>query len=182
MLLVIIPLTANGQTGIKAKDSIEIKKQIEGFYSWYIDMIKTNKLDDFNPAFVKRSDGMTTLDFKKYRDGLKRHKFTDDFIERKIKEYKLCVDNLGNIPFEKFSQYTDLDDFENIMCDFGNRYEWTGGQEPKEKANLSILKVVDKKTVIGKIDFTSYSQLDGSAFVTFKRVGKDWIIDNLELK
>lgn len=182
MLLVIIPLTANGQTRIKAEDSIEIKKQIEGFYSWYIDMIKTNKLDDFNPSFVKRSDGMTTLDFKKYRDGLKRHKFTDDFIERKIKDYKECADNLANISFEKFSQYTDLDDFENIMCDFGNRYEWIGGQEPKDKANLSSLKVVDKKTIVGKIDFTSYSRPDGDATVTFKRVGNDWMIDNLELQ
>ena len=166
----------------KGKDSIDIKKQIEGFYSWYIDMIKTNKLDEFNPSFVKQSDGMTTLDFKKYRDGLRRHKFTDHFIERKINDYKACVDNLKNIPFDKFSQYTDLDDFENIMCDFGNRYEWTGGQEPKDKANLSSLKVVDKKTIIGKIDFTSYSRPDGAAFVTFRRVGKDWMIDNLKLE
>lgn len=182
ILLSIIPLTANGQPRINARDSIEIKKQIEGFYSWYIDMIKTNKLDNFNPSFVKQSDGMTTLDFKKYRDGLMRYKFTDEFIERKIKDYKECVDNLENIPFEKFSQYTDLDDFENIKCDFGNRYEWTGGQEPKDKADLSSLKIVDRKTTIGKVDFSSYSQLAGNAIVTFRKVGKRWKIDNLELE
>lgn len=182
MLLFIIPLTANGQPKINARDSIEIKKQIEGFYSWYIDMIKTNKLDNFNPSFVKQDDGRTTLDFKKYKDGLRSYKFTEEFIERKINDYKDCVDHLKDIPFDKFSQYTDLDDFESIKCDFGNRYEWTGGQEAKDKADLSSLKIVDKKTIVGKVDFTSYSQPEGDAVVTFRKVGKHWKIDNLELE
>ncbi len=182
MTLIIIPLTANGQAKIKAKDSVDIKNQIEGFYSWYIDMIKTKKLYDFSPRFAEQSDGMTTLDFKKYKDGLRKYKFTEEFIERKINDYKECVDNLKKIPFDKFSKYTDLDDFENIMCDFGNRYEWTGGQESKDKADLSSLKIGDKKTIIGKIDFTSYSRPDGGALVTFKKVGKDWKIDNVKLE
>lgn len=136
VLLSITPIVSNGQTKIKASDSIAIKDQIEGFYAWYIDMTKT-ALEDCSPSFVKQSDGMTTLDFNKYREGLRKYKFTEEFIERKIKDYKECVDNLKKIPFEKFSLYTDLADFERIMCDFGNRYEWTGGQESKDNARLA---------------------------------------------
>jgi hypothetical protein len=183
MMLVVVPLTTHGQSKIKPKDSVDIKNQIEGFYSWYIDIIKTNKLEkDFNPSFVRQKDGMTTLDFKNYRDGLKRYKFTETYIERKIKDYKACVDNLKTIPFDIFSQYTDLDEFENIMCDFSNRYEWTGGQEPIDKAELLNLKSADNNAIIGQLRFISYGTTYGNAKVTFIKVKKDWRVDNIELE
>jgi hypothetical protein len=66
------------------------------------------------------------------------------------------------------------------LCDFGNRYEWTGGQESKDKAELSSLKFVDKKTIIGYVDFTSYSRPDGQALVTFRKFGREWRVDNIK--
>jgi hypothetical protein len=183
MMLFVVPLTTLGQSKIKPKDSVDIKKQIEGFYSWYIDIIKTRKVEkDFNPSFIRCKDGMTTLDFTNYRDGLRRYKFTETYIERKIKDYKECVDNLKKVPFDKFSEYSDLDDFEGIMCDFSNRYEWTGGQEPKDKAELINLKLVNSNTIVGQVRFTSYGSQDGTgARVTFKKSKKDWKVDNIEL-
>jgi hypothetical protein len=180
LLLFTFSLTANGQSKINPKDSVDIKSQIEGFYSWYIDVIKNEKSDKaFSPIFVRRKDGMTTLDFKEYQNGLRKYKFTEDFIQRRTNEYKDCVDNLNKIPFEKFSELKDLGEFEEISCDFGNRYEWTGGQESKDKAELSSLKFVDKRTIIGYVDFISYSKPDGQAQVTFRKFGSEWRIDNI---
>ena len=63
-------LTANGLSKINAKDSLNIKNQIEGFYSRYIDVLKNKKGDKaFSPIFVRREDGMTTLDFTEYKNG-----------------------------------------------------------------------------------------------------------------
>ncbi|MBL7873005.1 MAG: hypothetical protein JNM78_15415 [Cyclobacteriaceae bacterium] len=70
-----------------------------------------------------------------------------------------------------------LDDFENINCDFSNRYEWTGGMDPKNSAELSSLTRLNKKRITGVINFDSY----GSALVTFKKIGNEWKIDNLTL-
>lgn len=182
-MLFVISFAARGQSKIQTRDSVDMKNQIEGFYSWYIDLIKSDRLNhDFNPAFVRQANGMTTLDFKKYKDGLKKYKFTEHFIQRKIDEYKDCLENLKKVPFEKFSQYTDLDEFEKIMCDFSNRYEWTGGQEPKDKAELKNLTPVDSKTILVQVNFTSYGNQDGTAKVTFKKMKKDWRVDNIELE
>jgi hypothetical protein len=175
--------TASGQTKIASTDSVYIKSQIEGFYSWYIGIVKDSRLDnDFNPTFMRRDDGMTTLNFTKYRNGLRRYKFTEDFIQRKVSEYEACVNNLGKIPFDKFSRFTDLDDFENIHCDFGNRYDWTGGMEPKDKAELISLKPVNSKTITGHVAFTSHNRPDGTAIVTFRKFRKEWRVDNLRLE
>jgi hypothetical protein len=94
---------------------------------------------------------------------------------------KNCLENLKKVPFDKFSQYTDLDDFEKIMCDFSNRYEWTGGQDPKDKAELKNLTPVDSKTILVQVNFTSYGKQDGTAKVTFKKMKKDWRVDNIEI-
>lgn len=183
LLLLGFPLTSNGQSEINLKDSVDIKTQIEGFYAWYFEMIKDQRLsDDFNPQFVEQKNGMTELDFKDYTGGLRKYKFSEDFIQRKIGEFKQCNDNLGKIPFGKFSNFEDLDDFETINCDFNNSYEWTGGMEPKESARLTSLIFVDSQKIIGHIDFTSYSLPDSKATVTFKRMGEEWRIDNLELE
>ncbi|MBL7873006.1 MAG: hypothetical protein JNM78_15420 [Cyclobacteriaceae bacterium] len=101
--------STSGQPHISSEDSDNIKMQIEGFYSWYINKIKTGKLNaDFNPKFVKRNDGMTTLNFDNYKNGLMRFKFSDDFIQTKINDYQQCVDNLAKIPFDKFSKFEDF--------------------------------------------------------------------------
>lgn len=180
-MLFVVPLTTLGQSKIKPKDSVDIKNQIEGFYTWYVDMIKEKKLHtDFNPTFVRLDNGMTTLDFENYKDGLRRHKFSDDFVERKVNEYKACVDNLKTVQYDSLVKY-ELDELELLKCDFSNTYEWTGGMEPIEKAELSSLDLVDNKTLIGQVDFTSYSHPAGKAIVTFKKIKREWRIDNLKL-
>lgn len=181
MVLFVLPLTTQGQSKIKPKDSVDIKNQIEGFYSWYVDMIKGKRLNkDFNPSFVRLDNGMTTLNFKNYKDGLKKYKFSDAFVERKVNEYKTCVDNLRTVPYDTFVKL-ELDGHEQLKCDFSNTYEWTGGMEPVDKAELSSLEFIDKKTIIGHVDFTSYSVRDGKAKATFKRIKGEWSIDNLTL-
>ncbi len=181
-MLCVISFTARGQSKIKTKDSVNMKNQIEGFYSWYIDMIKNNRENkDFNPSFVRRDDGMTTLDFKNYKDGLRRYKFSDEFIERKVNDYKPCVDNLRTVPYDSFVTF-ELDEHEQLKCDFSNTYEWTGGMEPKDKAELINLKLVDNNIIIGQLTFTSYNKPDGTAKVTFKKSNNDWRIHNIQLE
>ena len=81
------PVTTLGQKKVTSRDSIVIKNQIEGFFSWYIDTINNKRPDEgFSPIFVRRADGMTTLDFTKYKDNLRKYKFTEEFIQRKINE------------------------------------------------------------------------------------------------
>jgi hypothetical protein len=183
LIIQIVYGSADGQTKIPSQDSVVISSQIIGFYSWYFEVIKNDKMDgEFNPMFVRQNNGMTTLDFTNYRNGLRRHKFTDAFIERKVSTYKTCVQNLNQIPFDEFSKLTDLDDFENINCDFGNRYEFTGGMEPKHAAELINLQLVDKKKIIGHVGFSSFARPDGTAIVTFRKFKKEWLVEELQLE
>lgn len=183
LLLFALPFIVMGQRKVNSKDSTDIKNQIEGFYSWYIDMIKGGRLNsDFNPEFVRRSDGFTTLDFTQYRDGLRKFGFSELFIQRRIDWYEGCLRYLNKILYDKISQLKDLDEFESINCDLSNRYEWTGGMEPKDSAQLWSLKLMDKKTIIGNVIFTSYAKSNGRAIVTLKKIQKQWQVDNLVLE
>ncbi len=178
-MLFAVPLMSKGQPRIAPKDSMEIKSQIEGFYAWYIDLSNNKRLKvEFNPTFVKSNDGMTTLDFKNYKASLRKYNFSDDFIQTRINDYQPCVDHLANIPFDKFAAYKDLDDFEAIQCDFSNYYEWTGGMEPMNKAELSSLMFINKRKIFGRVSFSPH----GGAQVTFKKISDDWEVDNLILE
>lgn len=181
-MLTVVSFTANGQSEMRAKDSVDIKTRIEGFYSWYIDMIKNDRLDiDFNPGFVKKEDGMTTLDFSRYEQGLRKFKFTEDFIKKKIYDFKTCFDNLASVPFDEFIKY-ELDEHEKLRCDFSSYYEWTGGQEPVDKIELSRLSFVDKETALGEIDFITNSKTNGQAIVLFKKIDQEWNVHGLILR
>ncbi len=189
LFLYIIPLSALGQIKLKAKDSIAIKNQIEGFYGWYIDLIKSKDLNsEFNPSFVKREDGMTTMSFENYRNGLRKHKFSEAFIDRKIASYKPCVDNLSIVPYDSFMKY-ELDELERLKCDFSNTYEWSGGMDPIDGAEVSELRIVNKHTVVANVLLGYYNissggklSVHGNAKTTFKRKGNGWEIDNLTLE
>jgi hypothetical protein len=105
-------LTAKGQLKVNPQDSVDIKNQIEDFYSWYAGLIKNKELNkQFNPTFVRLRNGMTTLDFKNYKEGLKKYGFTNDFVEKKVNDYKPCVDNLKSIPFDSLNGF-ELDELE----------------------------------------------------------------------
>ena len=153
MMLFFVPSITMGQSKIKPKDSVDIKNQIEGFYSWYADMIINHRLnEDFNPSFERRDDGMTTLNFKNYRAGLSKYKFSDDFIERKINEYKPCVNNLKTIPYDTYITF-ELDEHEQIKCDFSNTYEWSGGMDPIDGAELVRLNQLKGDKIDAVIKF-----------------------------
>lgn len=191
-IILLTNLTAWGQSGRKVDpvDSVDLKNKIETFYSWYAGLIKSRKVDkDFSPNFIRRSDGMTTLDFTKYRDGLKKNNFTDTFIERKINGYRQCVDNLGKIKYETFLKFRNLDQFEEIQCAFNNVHEWTSDMEPHDGAELSSLKAIDEKTITGIVQFYS-TNVNGhrylwdykQATVTFVRQGGSWKINDLKIE
>lgn len=175
-------LTVLGQEKINTNDSLQIKNKIESFYTWYADLIKTTKVNEFNPRFIETDGGMTSLDFTNYRSGLKRNGFTDNHIERRIKKYSGCVDNLKNIPYKDFLKFTDLDQFEDVNCDFSNGYEWIGSMEPHDGAELTNLNLVTKDTVIATIKFYNLTKDNskhywGQATMTFIRI-EEWRIDD----
>ncbi len=167
-----------GQSRITTEESSKMKNQIEGFYSWYIDLIHNKRLnEDFNPRFVKKSDGMTTLDFTNYKNALEKFNFSKDFIQTKINDYQECVENLAKVPFEKFSKFEDLDDFENIKCDFSNTYEWTGGMDRKNNVEILRITRLNRSRILATISF----EPAGMALVYFKKNGTNWEIDNLTI-
>ncbi|MEQ1588494.1 MAG: hypothetical protein ABL895_21590 [Cyclobacteriaceae bacterium] len=189
IISICVPFSVSGQFKLKAKDSIAIKSQIEGFYSWYIDLIKGKELNrEFNPSFVKSEDGMTTLSFENYRNGLRKHKFSKAFIERKVAEYNPCLDNLRTVPYDRFITY-ELDEHEQLKCDFSNTYEWSGGMDPIEGAEVSELRIVNKHTVVAIVLLGFYNKpsggklsILGNARTIFKRKGNGWEIEDLILE
>lgn len=187
-LLIGFSLSAQGQsaklTKISINDSVKIQTKIVGFYSWYADLIKRQKLNkEFNPAFIKDANGMTTLDFTRYRAGLRKFDFTDDFIKRKINGYKPCFDSLKTISYDAFIKF-ELDELEQIECDFSSTYEWSGGMEPIDGAELVTLNKMDKRTMKSTIRFynTTADQVKhywGLATVTLINSRTGWLINDL---
>jgi len=171
---------------ISINDSIKIKNTVEGLYSWYADLVKRNKVNkEFNPEFVKDKNGMTGLDFTRYKAGLIKHDFTEDFIKRKVNEYKPCQDNLSTIPYSNVVKFEDLDQFEEIKCGFRNRFEFAQSKEPHDGAELVMLNQIDKKTIQSKVRFYNKTaggakQYSGSALVMLVKSKTGWMINDLK--
>jgi hypothetical protein len=188
IILMGFSLTAEGQSNklskISTNDSVKINTNIERFYLWYADIINRKRLNkEFNPAFMKDQNGMTALDFTKYRAGLRKHDFTEDFINRRIDNYKPCIDNLKTIPYDSFIKF-ELDEHEQIKCDFSNTYEWSGGMEPVDGAELVTLTKVDKHTIESTIKFYNKSpdgvkHYRGSRSLTLIKLKEGWMINDL---
>lgn len=189
IVLIGFSLSAQGQsaklTKISINDSVKIQIRIIGFYTWYADLIKRQKLNkEFNPIFIKDANGMTTLDFAKYRAGLRKFDFTDDFINRKINGYKPCLDHLKTIPYDSFIKF-EIDELEEITCGFSNTYEWSGGMEPIDGAELVTLTKIDKRTIKSTIRFYNTTtdkvkHYSGSATVTLINSKTGWRINDLQ--
>jgi hypothetical protein len=189
IVLIGFSLSAQGQSAKLAKisvnDSVKIQTRIIGFYSWYADLGKRQKLNkEFNPVFIKDANGMTTLDFTKYRAGLRKFDFTDDFIKRKINGYKPCLDHLKTISYDTFMKF-ELDELEQITCDFSNTYEWSGGMEPIDGAELVTLHKIDKHTMESTVRFynTTADRVKhycGLVTVTLINSKTGWMINDLK--
>ena len=168
-------------------DSIFVKERIEGFYSWYSELIKSRLVSkNFNPTFEKRKDGMTTLNFSNYKNGLRDHGFSEGFIDLKVNGYKQCFDNLGKIKYEAFKKFKDLDQFEEIKCDFENTHEWFESMETYEGAELIDFEILSNDIVQGVVEFFNTDKKGNKfhskqkAIVTFLRQGREWKINNLK--
>ena len=91
---------------------------------------------------------------KNYKEGLRKYGFTNDFIERKVNDYKPCVDNLKSIPFDSLNGF-ELDELENLKCDFSNTYEWGAGMDPIDGAVLVGLNKLSDREIEAIIKFRS---------------------------
>ena len=135
-------------------DSTEVCKITNDFFNWYLGAINGEINSICQPKFIAGKDSMTTLDFKDYFDNLKKHNCSDFLIEKERKTYNVCIKNLEKIKFVDFdTQYTDLDQFEEINCDFGNYYRWTGGQEPIQGIRITKTEMISSAQIKVTIDY-----------------------------
>jgi hypothetical protein len=174
---------ASGQSSSQAQELARLPMRVNAFYKWYINLISTNRLsEDFNPVFVQKKDGMTTLDFKNYRRYLRKFDFSDEYIRRKVDDFRECITNLEATPFSMFSKNQDLDDYEALGCAFNNRYEWfDGGMEPAGGADPFSVRLNQDGTAVVTVLF--YDEFLGQrtnrnscALITFAKKRKVWLI------
>jgi hypothetical protein len=131
-------------------DSINVCTTVNNFFNWYITSIKNNKTSEYQPQFIENEKGMTTLDLFRYIVNLKTMHFSDSLLNIEMNSYQKCIENLGKVKFIDFkNRFDDLDDFEEIGCDFSNYYRWTGGQEPIDGIRIKEVKMknANKATV-----------------------------------
>lgn len=167
-------------------DSLTICKTVTDFFGWYIDAIKQKKHSDFQPTFVELKNGMTTLNFTKYFNNLAKYGFSDSLLIKEKLSYQHCIDELAKIKYSDFdTKYSDLDDFENIQCDFSDYYRWTGGQEPIDGIRIKDVKFNNSFSVTVQIEYIDYNSEEkkniywGSNLVTLTKTKNSWEIENI---
>ena len=169
-------------------DSIKVAQIINGFYDWYLTSIKEKKYSDFKPKFVESKNGMTTLDYTKYLDNLKEHRFSDSLINKERQSYSDCIENLGKVKYSDFQKttFTDLDEYEQANCDFGNYYRWTGGQEPIEGIRIIDVKFISTDKAYVTIDYFEFNSDENKKYywgkngLTLIKIDSDWFIDKID--
>jgi len=169
-------------------DSIKVAQIVNGFYDWYLTSIKEKKYSDFKPKFVESKNGMTTLDYSKYLDNLKVHRFSDSLINKERQSYSDCIENLGKVKYSDFQKttFTDLDEYEQANCDFGNYYRWTGGQEPIDGIRIKTIDILKNEMAIVSIEYYEFDSIKntkhywGKNKLTLKKVENDWLIENID--
>lgn len=108
----------------------DVESIVLEFYAWYITSINQDQYGEYQPSFVPDPQGMTSLEMSRYVNNLRRFHVSEELIEQEISSFATCQKHLETIPYETFDQeYMDLDQFEEISCDFGNSYRWFGSQE-----------------------------------------------------
>jgi len=169
-------------------DSIKVTQIVNGFYDWYLTSIKEKKYSDFKPKFVESKNGMTTLDCTKYLDNLKVHRFSNSLINKERQSYSDCVENLGKVKYSDFQKttFTDLDEYEQANCDFGNYYRWTGGQEPIDGIRITNVKFISTGKAYVTIDYFEFNSDENKKYywgkngLTLIKIDSDWFIDKID--
>ena len=169
------------------EDSINVQQTVSRFYDWYLKSIKQENITDFQPKFVESDNGMTTLDLSAYLDNLRTNGFSDSLIIREKQSYSECIKNLETVRFDNFGKttFTDLDDFEQTDCDFGNYYRWTGGQEPIDGIKIQDIEFIsDDKAIVTIIYYETDSDDNqkhywGENLLILIRLDDEWKIDDI---
>ena len=179
----------NAQTEIcnRQNDSLLVMRIINDFFDWYISSIKNHKTSEYQPIFSQNKNGMATLDLSNYLRNLRNHSFSETLIEQEKKQYQVCIDSLEKIKYSDFvKEFTDLDDFERISCDFSNYYRWTGGMDPKDGIIIDtvILGNQVNAEVKGRFYFKSKTSqqpfYSGQFTAKLIKAGKTWTILSLD--
>lgn len=188
ILILLIGFSSNLKASDNLKaDSIKITQIVIGFYDWYLTSIKEKKYSDFKPRFVESKNGMTTLDYSAYLDKLKIHRFSDTLILKEKQSYSDCIVNLSKVKYADFQKtsFTDLDEYEQTNCDFGNYYRWTGGQEPIDGIRIIDIKFISTdiasvSIVYFEINANENEKYWGKNNLTLIKTGGDWFIDKID--
>jgi TonB family protein len=189
ILILLVGFSSNLRASDKViADSIKITQIVNDFYDWYLTSIKEKKYHEFKPRFVESTNGMTTLDYSSYLDNLKIHGFSDTLIKKEKQSYSDCIDNLGKVKHTDFQNtiFTDLDEFVQTNCDFGNYYRWTGGQEPIEGIRITHIKFVSKNVAMVSLEYYETDKREnikhywGNNFVTLRKLNNKWKIDSID--
>ncbi|MBC7390463.1 MAG: hypothetical protein H7329_14705 [Opitutaceae bacterium] len=175
----------NAQNTIKV-DSLEICNTVNDFFEWYLEAINQKRHSEFQPVFVESKTGMTTLDFTKYFYNLTKHGFLDSLIIKEKLSYQHCLDELRKVKYHDFkTNFTDLDDFETVQCDFSNFYRWTGGQEPIDGIKIksvTLINTYSAKVLIQYFDKNLEKNKNfywGNNLVTLTKVEHSWKIESI---
>ena len=178
-----IAFLAERKQQLQVLDSIAVSAIASNFFQWYIQQAENKKEGVICPKFVATPNGMTTLDFETYSKNLKQHDFSDKLIETEKASYATCVENLSQVAYTDFLQFTDLDDFEQRDCDFTNYYRWTGGQEMMSSYAVTRVLCNQTRANVYGILFDSSQQPDSyrkEIVVRMQKQNNEWKI--IEIK
>ena len=171
----------------RQNDSLLVTRIINNFFDWYISSIKDHKTSEYQPILSQNKNGMATLDFSNYFQNLRKLSFSETLIEQEKKQYQVCIDSLERIKYNVFvKEYTDLDDFERIGCDFSNYYRWTGGMDPIDGIKLDSVTFDDNLNAVLKGQFYFENEASkqpyyaGQFSAKLIKTGKTWTILSLE--
>ncbi len=171
---------------LNKNDSLTISKTVVDFFEWYLTAIREHRYSEFQPSILEGVNGMTTLQVDKYLKNLIRYGFSDSLILREKSSYLPCESNLKKIKFTDFkANFDDLDEIENIECDFGNNYRWIGGQEAPMGIRVKNIMQINSVSVEVVIDYFDESDemnkvfFWGSNSVSMRRISGIWKIDNI---
>lgn len=180
-------VNAQVETCIRQNDSLQVTRIINNFFDWYISSIKNHKYSEYQPIFSQHKNGMATLDFSNYFQNLRKLSFSETLIERERKQYQVCIDSLERIKYSVFvKEYTDLDDFERISCDFSNYYRWTGGMDPIDGITINSVTFDENLNALLKGQFyfknaaTEQPNYAGKFYAKLIKEGKKWVILSIE--
>ena len=192
ILLSVLLFANNSNANDIRTDLTKIIQSVNEFYDWYIHAIKQRNSTDYMPRFVETENGMTSLDFSKYIENLKIYRFSDSLIIKEKESYLKCIKNLRTIKFSDFGKtiFTDLNDYEESCCDFGNHYRWIGGQEPIYGMRIQDIQFISTDTVLVSIEYswfgfdedlnTEYTYYgNGNKLIIIKQ-NNDWYIDKVD--